>query len=168
VRSLINLNTRRWLGWCGKHTDMDDKTRGGPGSRFIGVVRIAVACIWIYEGLWKKVLMPDPHELEIVQSAAHVLGVSGAWPLSAIGFAETALAVVVFAGTWFRAVAVIQAAVLIGMNASGILLGGGAISKPADLLIHNVPLLLCIALVGLYGPGEWAPIGTGVRKGAIS
>ena len=43
------------------------------------------------------------------------------------------------------------------MNGIGILFAGKAISDPIGLVIRNLPFLLCIVVLGVYGPGSFAP-----------
>jgi uncharacterized membrane protein YphA (DoxX/SURF4 family) len=133
----------------------------GEGRRtispyFVFAVRACVALVWLYEGLWLKLIRRAPHELAVVE------GVGGFGPLTplqflqAVGAGETLLAVGVLSGLWWRGLAWFQIALLAAMNAVGILMGGGAIAEPAGLVVRNLPFVACIALVGLCGPGAFA------------
>lgn len=73
-----------------------------------------------------------------------------------IGFAETLLALAVASGAFCRPLAWFQIFILLAMNGIGILFGGGTIADPVGLLIHNLPLIACMALLGLRGPGAFA------------
>lgn len=116
------------------------------------LLRVAVAAVWLYEGLWLKVLQPSPHEVAIVRNVVSGTSVSPTLFLALIGIGETLLALAILSGLFARPLAWLQATLLIGMNALGILLGRGAITQPFSLLIHNLPMLACIALLGLSAP----------------
>jgi uncharacterized membrane protein YphA (DoxX/SURF4 family) len=119
-------------------------------------MRLAVAAVWIYEGLWQKVLRPAPHELAVVQSVA--LGpLAPLQLLQLIGIGETLLGLGVLSGLYARPLAWFQGVLLVLMNGIGIAFSGGAIADPAGLVLRNLPLLLCIAALGVHGPGTLAP-----------
>lgn len=108
-----------------------------------------------------KIWVRDAHQLAIVQSFAMAppLGLPPFSPqifMSLVGGGETLLALGFLSGWWPRFVAGFAGALLIVMNGCGILFGGGNIAQPFDLLIHNIPFLCCIALVGTHGAGAWA------------
>ena len=117
---------------------------------FLLFVRLTIALTWIYQGLWLKVIVRDPHHLEIVRSVGFPDATAA---MLAIGACETLLAAGVLSGLFHRAISTFQIVILLAMNLTGILFGGGNISHPFGLLIGNLPLLICIALIGLYGPG---------------
>jgi uncharacterized membrane protein YphA (DoxX/SURF4 family) len=117
-------------------------------------MRVAVAAVWIYEGLWLKVLRPAPHELALVAAVAPA-PLSPARFLLLIGCGETLLGLAVLSGLYARPLAFFQGTLLVLMNFLGILFGGGSIADPVGLVIRNVTLLLCIAALGLHGPGAF-------------
>jgi len=121
----------------------------------LAAIRLAVAAVWIYEGLWLKLLRPSPHELAVVQSIA-AGPLSPAQLLFLIGGGETLLGLAVVSGLYARPFAWFQGALLVLMNGLGIAFGGSAIPDPFGLVIHNLPLLLCIVALGVHGPGAFA------------
>lgn len=126
------------------------KPRRVPPTLLIAF-RIAVAAVWIYEGLWLKLLRPAPHELAVVASFA-------AGPLSprellaVIGCGETLLGLGVLSGLFARLLAWFQGTLLVLMNGLGILFAGEAIADPFGLVIRNLPLLLCVVTLGVQAP----------------
>ncbi len=123
--------------------------------RFLLAIRCVVALIWLYEGLWQKLVMRDAYELSIVRQFAG--SDAGALQLmSAIGTAETLLAIAVLSGIFARPLAWFQITMLVVMNLTGIFFGNGTIEHPIGLLIKNLPLWFCMALIGFYGPGWWS------------
>lgn len=134
---------------------------------FVCAVRAGVALVWLYEGLWQKLIRRAPHELAVVEGVGGVGPLTPAQFLQFVGAGETLLALGVLSGLWWRPLAWFQIALLAAMNGVGIVMGGGAISDPAGLIVRNVPFVLCIAVVGLYGPGAGA-LGWSRRGGTES
>ena len=62
------------------------------------LIEIAVALVWLYEGLWCKVLGGSRHELEVVQASPLFSPVLAALFLRVLGLFECALAVWVLSG----------------------------------------------------------------------
>ena len=72
--------------------------------------------------------------------------------LFGIGCGEVLLGVAVLTGFAPRLLAGVQAAILVLMNGIGILFGGNSIPDPVGLVIHNLPFLMCILILGWSGP----------------
>jgi uncharacterized membrane protein YphA (DoxX/SURF4 family) len=117
------------------------------------LIRIAIAAVWVYEGLWCKLLGGSPHQREVV--AAHPLfgARSAARVLRAIGIVETALAVWVLAGwaPWLAAVA--QTGLLVGMNANGLLFARHVIPDPGGMVVKNFAFLVLVWVAASYAVG---------------
>jgi len=54
------------------------------------LIRVAVAAVWLYEGLWCKLLRGQPHELEVVEAVPYYGLRFGALFLMALGTLEVA------------------------------------------------------------------------------
>ena len=108
--------------------------------------RVCVALVWLYNGLWCKVLGRCGDHLEIIASVAGPLGLPPRPVMLAIGAAEVAIALWVMSGRRARAAAWVQTLLLASMNGAGLLFGGVAIERPGGLLVHN---LVLVALVWL-------------------
>lgn len=124
--------------------------------RVLAAIRGIVALVWLYEGLYMKLLARDPHELSIVAAVGGPGGLSPAQFLGLIGAGETLLALGVLSGLFARPLAILQAVLLLSMNVVGIVMGGGNIADPAGLLVRNLPFLACMYLIGRYGPGAYS------------
>ena len=111
------------------------------------------AAVWLYNGLWLKLLSPDAHHLEIVRATGGPFGWSPERFLRAIGAGETLLALAILSGVWPRFVNGSAVALLLAMNLVGIVQGGGTIHDPVGLLVGNGPLVLCGLLLAAHGPG---------------
>lgn len=123
--------------------------------KVLTAVRFVVGSVWLYEGLYMKLLARDPHELSIVSAVGAPLGLTAQQFLFAIGTGETLLAFAVFAGWFARPLALLQAFLLFSMNVVGVFLGQGRIEDPAGLLVRNGPLFLLFFLLGRYGAGAY-------------
>jgi uncharacterized membrane protein YphA (DoxX/SURF4 family) len=121
-------------------------------------IRVSVAMIWLYEGLWLKIIHPVPHELAVVEAVAFG-PLSAERLLALIGGGETLLGLGVLSGLYPRFLAWFQGSVLVLMNGIGVAFSHGAIADPVGLLLKNLPLLLCIIVLGLYSSREppWFP-----------
>lgn len=105
--------------------------------------RLSIALVWLYNGLWCKVLARDPSHRDIVASAADPLGLPADPVALAIGVGEIALAIWVVSGRTRRACAWTQTGVLVAMNAAGLAFGSSSIASPGGVVVHNiVPLTL--------------------------
>ena len=71
------------------------------------LIRGAVAAVWLYEGLWCKLLRGEPHELEVVEAVPFFGPRIGALFLTVLGVVEVALGAWVLTGIepWWCAVA---------------------------------------------------------------
>lgn len=116
---------------------------------FALALRGMLAAVWLYNGLWLKILAVDPHHAQIVAST---LG-HPAW-LTVIGSGEALLALGILSGWLSRFVNGVQLLLLIAMNTVGILFSG-QIANPAGLVISNLPLAACTVALLLFGPGKW-------------
>jgi uncharacterized membrane protein YphA (DoxX/SURF4 family) len=112
---------------------------------------VAIALVWLYNGLWCKLLLGCPDHAEIVAGAAADLRLPATPVLWALGAAETALALWVLTGRGARAAAWVQTLLVVGMNAAGLLFGSESILRPGALLVHNFVLLVLVWVVASGG-----------------
>ena len=114
--------------------------------------RTAIALVWIYHGLWCKLLGHAPHHQKIVETAPFLDSFRARQALVALGFLECVLAAWVLSGIRAREAAVMQTLLLVSMNAAGLLWARRLISDPAGMLLQNfVFLILAWAAAGQLG-----------------
>jgi hypothetical protein len=104
--------------------------------------RAAVASVWIYQGLWCKLLGRAPRHQEIV---ATVPFLSASWArraLVALGLLECVIALWVLSGIRARDAALLQTLLLAAMNAAGLVWASRAIPDPVGMLLQNFAFLL--------------------------
>jgi uncharacterized membrane protein YphA (DoxX/SURF4 family) len=106
------------------------------------LIRIAIALVWLYEGLWCKLLGRMPHQVQVV--AAHPLfGERSAMQvLRALGVVEVGLAVWVLCGWEPFLAALCQTVLLVGMNANGLLFSRRFIPDPGGMVVKNFALIV--------------------------
>ncbi len=120
---------------------------------FALAARVVMALVWLYNGLWLKLIVADAHHQQIVASTFHDAAM-GQMIMRGIGAGETLLALGILLGCLPRLVNGMQIAVLVAMNAVGILCSG-QIERPAALVISNLPLVVCAVAIVVFGPGRW-------------
>ena len=106
------------------------------------LVRVAVAAVWLYEGLWCKLLGGDPNQLTVVRAVPRLGPAVGAMFLKALGVVEVTMAVWVLSGLQPVACAVAQTALLVTLNANGIVWSRHLIHDPAGMLVKNLAFLV--------------------------
>jgi hypothetical protein len=116
------------------------------------LIRMAVAAVWLYQGLWCKLLGGAGRHAEIVGSVPWLGAAAAHGLLLAVGAAECALAVWTVSGIRLREAAVAQTLMLAAMNGGGLLWAGRLIADPAAMLLQNFAFLL-LAWVAAEEPG---------------
>ncbi|MDG6103323.1 hypothetical protein Daura_36500 [Dactylosporangium aurantiacum] len=106
---------------------------------------MAVAAVWLYEGLWCKVVAGSQRAILADVPLLPAALVTAA--LVTIGLAETALAGWILTGRHPRAAAVTQTVLLVAFNAGGLLFAGEHITEPGRMLTANAALLALAWLV---------------------
>src|SRR5260370_15376223 len=108
-----------------------------------------MALVWIYQGLWCKVLGFVPHQGAIVRSVPFWDATTAHRFLIALGVAECGLALWVLSGWQARWAAFAQIFLLVSMNGGGLGWGRGCIPDPGRIVIQNLAVITLI--VGAAG-----------------
>lgn len=108
----------------------------------VWLVRIAVAGVWIYEGLWCKILGRAPDELRVVQAVPNYGPRFGALFLRTLGWVELALGLWVLSGVAPGACALAQTILLVGLNGAGLTFSRHVIHDPAGMVFKNFAFLV--------------------------
>ncbi len=122
--------------------------------KMVFAIRIVLASIWLYNGLWLKVVALDSHHLDILRAVGH--GTDPVFLSRLIGSCETLLGCGILSGLFYRFVSYFQIGIILLMNVIGSLFGGGTIPHPFGLIISNLPTIMCALIVAQYGPGACA------------
>ena len=115
------------------------------------LIRIAVAAVWLYEGLWCKLLGRVPLQVDVVQAHPLFSAATAGPVLKAIGVVEVALAVWVLGGwaPWLCALA--QTTLLVGMNTNGLLFARHIIPDPAGMVVKNFAFVVLMWVAADHG-----------------
>jgi hypothetical protein len=122
------------------------------------LIRVAIAMVWLYQGLWCKVLGQMPHHREVIGAVPLLGGASGQVVLVILGLAECGLAGWVLSGRHARLAAAAQTALLLVMNAGGVIWASRMIPDPVGMLLQNLVLVLLawVAAGKVAGHAEYA------------
>ena len=106
------------------------------------LLQVAVAAVWLYEGMWCKVLGRSKHEFEVVAQVPFLAPATSRALLRVLGLVETALAAWILAGWQPIAAAIAQTALLVTLNTAGIYFSRQRIPDPAGMLVKNAAFLV--------------------------
>jgi hypothetical protein len=106
------------------------------------LIRTAVAAVWLYEGLWCKLLRGEPGQFEVVQAVPRYGRRFGLPFLMALGAVEAAIAAWVLSGVEPVACALVQTALLVTLNVNGLLWSRHLIHDPRGMVIKNFAFLV--------------------------
>jgi hypothetical protein len=104
--------------------------------------RAAIALVWLYQGLWCKLLGRAPHHQKIVGTVPFLNSWQARQVLLGLGSLECVLALWVLSGFGAREAAVMQTLLLGSMNAAGLLWSRNLIPDPVGMLLQNFVFLL--------------------------
>jgi len=119
----------------------------------LALIRASVAAVWLYEGLWCKILGRVQSQVEVVTAVPRLGPRFGAAFLKALGVVEIALAVWVMAGIAPGVCAITQTALLVVLNANGLLWARRFIHEPAGMIVKNIAFLVLVWVCGAI-PGN--------------
>lgn len=114
----------------------------------------AVAMVWLYEGLWCKLLRGEPREFDVVRAVPRYGPRLGVPFLMALGVVEVALAAWVLSGLAPLYCALSQTVLLVTLNANGLLWSRHVIHDPRGMVVKNFGFLV-LAWVAASQPGMW-------------
>ncbi len=112
------------------------------------IIRLAVAAVWLYEGLWNKVLGRAQREAQVVAAVPGFGPRFGHLFLKVLGVVEVALALWILSGSYPGTCAIVQIALLIVLNANGLMWARHIIHDPAGMVIKNVAFLVLVWACG--------------------
>jgi len=105
------------------------------------LVRGVVAAVWLYEGLWCKLLGRETRQVDVVEAVPRLGKLVGRPFLLALGVVETMLAAWVMSGVAPGVCAIVQTALLVTLNANGLLWARHIIHDPGGMVVKNVSFL---------------------------
>jgi hypothetical protein len=112
------------------------------------VIRFSVAAVWLYEGLWCKLLGREARQEKVVEAVPKFGALFGRGFLKALGVVEVALAVWVLSGALPGACALSQVALLVLLNVNGLLWARHIIHDPGGRVVKNIAFLVLVWICG--------------------
>jgi uncharacterized membrane protein YphA (DoxX/SURF4 family) len=106
------------------------------------LIRSAVAAVWLYEGVWCKLLGGDPNQQRVVAAVPKWGPRLGLPFLYALGVVEALLGAWVLTGAAPVTCAVVQTALLITLNTNGLVWSRTLIHDPAGMVVKNAAFLV--------------------------
>ena len=120
----------------------------------LAIIRASVAAVWLYEGLWCKLLGRVQSQVQVV-TAVPRLGLRFGPPfLKALGVVEVVLAAWVMTGIAPGACAIVQTALLVALNTNGLLWARHIIHEPAGMVVKNIAFLMLVWVCGAIAAGR--------------
>jgi hypothetical protein len=110
----------------------------------LGLARFAVAAVWLYEGLWCKLLRGEPLQFKIVAAVPYFGPRVGELFLKLLGAAEVILAVWALSGLAPLQCAAVQTLLLVTLNANGLIWARHIIHDPAGMIVKNFAFLILV------------------------
>jgi hypothetical protein len=118
------------------------------------IIRGSVAAVWLYEGLWCKLLGHVPSQVQVVTAVPRLGPRFGLPFLKGLGLVEAALAIWVMAGVAPGTCAIVQTTLLVVLNANGILWARRIIHDPAGMVVKNIAFLVLVWVCGALPGGQ--------------
>jgi hypothetical protein len=108
----------------------------------VWLIRGAVAAVWLYEGLWCKLLGGDPNQLRIVEAVPRFGPRVGAAFLYTLGVVEVGFAAWALSGAAPLLCALAQTLLLVTLNVNGLIWARDSIHDPAGMVVKNFAFLV--------------------------
>jgi hypothetical protein len=119
------------------------------------LIRASIGAVWLYEGLWCKLLGRTPSQVQVVSAVPRFGASFGAPFLKALGVLEVLLALWAFSGIAPADCAIAQIAILITLNINGLLWARAMIHEPIGMVFKNAAFLVLVWISGgLPGTGK--------------
>ena len=116
------------------------------------LIRASIALVWLYEGLWCKLLGGVPRQAEVIAAAPFIGPATAGAALITLGLAECGIAAWVLSGWRMRPAALVQTVLLIAMNAGGTIWARRLIPDPGGMIVKNLAFLVLIWIAAEDGP----------------
>jgi hypothetical protein len=108
------------------------------------LIRASIALVWLYEGLWCKLLGGLPRQAEVIEAAPFFGPAAASAALITLGLAECGIAAWVLSGWRMRQAALVQTVLLVAMNAGGTIWARRLLPDPGGMIVQNLAFLVLI------------------------
>ena len=110
----------------------------------VWLIRIAVSAVWLYEGLWCKLLGGEPHQLRVVEAVPGLDPRAKRLFLKFLGAVEVGLALWALSGIASVPCAAAQTLLLVALNTAGLLWARRIIHDPGGMVVKNFAFLVLV------------------------
>jgi hypothetical protein len=118
------------------------------------VIRASIAAVWLYEGLWCKILGRVHSQVEVVTAVPSLGPRFGLRFLKLLGIVEVVMAAWVMTAIAPGICAITQTGLLIVLNANGLLWARHIIHDPPGMVIKNIAFLVLVWVCGAIPGGR--------------
>jgi hypothetical protein len=118
------------------------------------IIRTSVAAVWLYEGLWCKLLGRAPSQAQVVSAVPRLGARFGPPFLKGLGVVEVGLAAWVMSGIAPALCAIVQTILLVVLNVNGLVWARRIIHDPAGMVIKNIAFLVLVWIGGAIPGGR--------------
>jgi DoxX-like protein len=108
------------------------------------LIHVAVAAVWLYEGIWCKLLGGEPNQARVVGAVPQLGPRFGAPFLKILGIVEVVLALWVLSRLAPVVCAFAQTVLLVALNTGGLLFARELIHDPPGMLLKNFAFLILV------------------------
>ena len=112
------------------------------------LIRASIAAVWLYEGLWCKLLGRMPSQAEVVAAVPLFGPRYGGVFLKLLGIVEVTIALWVLSGLAPVVCAMAEALLLITLNVNGLVWARQRVHDPAGMVLKNVAFLVLVWMAG--------------------
>ena len=112
------------------------------------VMRVAVAVVWLYEGLWNKLLGGAARQVQVVSAVPRLGPLFGSSFLKLLGAVEVLVAAWVLSGILPGFCAIAQVTLLVLLNVNGLLWARHIIHDPGGMVVKNAAFLVLVWACG--------------------
>jgi len=108
------------------------------------LIRLSIALVWLYQGLWCKVLGGVPRQEAVISTVPFLGAREVRVALITLGLVECGLALWVLSGQRRRQGGIVQTALLIAMNSGGLIWAWHLIPDPVGMILQNFAFLVLV------------------------
>ncbi|HTD55188.1 MAG TPA: DoxX-like family protein [Silvibacterium sp.] len=114
------------------------------------LIRISIAAVWLYEGVWCKLLGRLPSQAEVVAAVPRLGPRFGKAFLKLLGIVEAGLALWVLSGVAPAMCAIAQVILLFSLNLNGLIWARRRIHDPGGMVVKNAAFLVLVWIAGAF------------------
>ena len=107
-------------------------------------IRGSIALVWLYQGLWCKLLVRESRHQAIIRAVPYLEGVQGRAALFTLGAAEVSMGAWAASGWRAPEAALVQTGLVLLMNGGGIIWARQIIPDLVGMLVQNFVFLTLV------------------------